>query len=110
MTTKTVVIETSLGNVKIAGSPAVVDEVVKRYNAHAKLLAESAVLKEQAQRMREMLKRLEWLETHKCFVANLGADVMIHRCPICKRPREYGPGHTDNCRLAALLKEMEGDQ
>ena len=44
MTTKTVVMETPLGDITISGSLAVVDEAVRRYNSHKALLEMCKVL------------------------------------------------------------------
>ena len=70
------------------------------------LLAEIAMLKAQVQRMREMLKQLEWCDIGTTFSARNRGDIKVHRCPICNHSREYWSWrHSDDCELAALLKE-----
>ena len=68
---------------------------------------EIAALKMQNQRMREMLKLLEWCDVdHTAYAVTSGGNMSLHRCPICNHSREYFAGkHAGNCRLAALLKE-----
>ena len=59
----------------------------------------------QAPAMYELLKELEWFEE----------DGGIVWCPVCKRykPGEtgglYNEGHLTDCRLAAVLKAVEGE-
>ena len=82
-------------------------EITQACNSHADLLAENAALKAQAQRMREMLKLLEWCDVdHTAYAVTPDGNMSLHRCPICNHSREYFAGkHAGNCELAALLKE-----
>ena len=67
--------------------------------------AADARLIAQAPAMYELLKELEWFEE----------DGGIVWCPVCKRykPGEtgglYNEGHLTDCRLAAVLKAVEGE-
>ena len=82
-----------------------IDYAAQVCSTYPDLLTENAALKAQIQRMREMLKLLEWSDIGFAFSASHGRDIPVHRCPICNHAREYGNRHAYNCDLGILLKE-----
>lgn len=58
--------------------------------------SEIAKLREENQKLRDMLKRLEW-----CYESESYSDL----CPVCFELKHKG--HAPNCELAQLLEETE---
>jgi hypothetical protein len=69
----------------------VLDAAIAGHQRAERAGAELGTAREQVDRLRKMLKRVEWTPGHLC--------------PICEHPQPYG--HTKRCALAALLGQGE---
>lgn len=56
----------------------------------------------------EVLKALEWSDLDpNAFAVALGGQFTAHRCPVCNHAREAGAAHGRDCKLIALISELD---
>jgi hypothetical protein len=61
-----------------------------------------------APQMYELLKELEWGELGAMEISELHPPEIVRLCPSCDRSEESG--HHADCKLAAVLKAVEGEK